>query len=305
MRRSFVLVMVAVALVVSACGSGGAAKQNGGGSMGVAESMRPGAAPPVQNSGAPSQSREADSAAPISSTAMPDSLERKIIMNAELDLRVKDANAAVEAVAASVRQSGGYVQETRQQGTREQGRTIQMTLRVPSGDYDSILSRIQDVSEEVIGRREWTNDVTAEYLDLEVRVKSSETHLDQLRKLYDRGGTIKELMELEQEIARVTANLESLKGRYRYLSNQVSFSTVIARFFETGAPAPIKTPKSVWERMKLGFVRSWNDVVNFTSNAAIFIVTALPVLLYVAVLGLILLLIARLVLRFRRKPPLD
>lgn len=314
MKRWFLVALAAVALAVSGCGSGGAAKQDGGGSTGMAESSRPSAAPQPASTGAPSQSKPAaDSAAapapapmtPVSSTAMPETLDRKMIMNAELDLRVKDADAAIDAVAASVRQSGGYVQETRQQGTRQQGRTIHMTLRVPSGHYDSIVSRIQEVSEEVLGRREWTNDVTAEYLDLEVRIKSRETHLDQLRRLYDRGGTIKELMELEQEIARVTADLESLKGRYRYLNNQVSFSTVIARFFEPGAPAPIKTPKSVWERMKLGFVSSWNDVINFTSNAAVFLVTILPMLLYIAILGLVLLTVLRLILRFRRKPPVD
>lgn len=229
--------------------------------------------------------------------------DRKIIMNAQLDVKVKSVDEAIARISAAASQAGGYVQENNLQGTKTQGRTVQMTLRIPAGQYQSILTVASKEAEEVLGMREWTNDVTAEYLDLEARIKTQEIHLAQLQKLYVQTGTIKEMIELEQEIARVTGDLESLKGRYRYLTNQVDFSTVVIKMYEPGAPTPIKPPKTVLDRMKLGFTNSWNEVVNFTGNAAVFIVSAVPVLIYTVIVGALGYLIVRLVLRRFRRPP--
>jgi hypothetical protein len=83
----------------------------------------------------------------------------------------------------------------------------------------------------------------------------------------------------------VQAELDSLKGRYQYLSNQVSFSTMTVNLYEPGAPAPIRPPQSVWERMSRGFVGSWNGVVNFGADFLVFLVSFIPVLLPLSILG--------------------
>ncbi|MFZ5817092.1 MAG: DUF4349 domain-containing protein [Bacillota bacterium] len=225
-------------------------------------------------------------------------MDRKIIQNAQLDVKVKEADEAIATIGQNVRAAGGYVQENRVEGTRQSGRRVHMTVRVPAGAYGSLLDLVTGLG-EVTNRREWINDVTEEYLDLDARIRTKETHLEQLRKLYAKGGTIKELMELEQEIARVTAELESIKGRFNFLSNQVAYSTIVIGLYEPGVPTPIKPPQTVWERMQHGFISSWNGVVNFTAELAIFIVSAIPALLYLAVVGLILWGLIRLVNRRR------
>jgi len=178
-----------------------------------------------------------------------------------------------------------------------------MTLRVPAGSYDSIVTLIAGLGEEVLSRREWTDDVTAEYLDLDARIKTQEVHLDQLQKLYSKGGTIKEMMELEQEIARVTSDIESMKGRFRFLTHQVDFSTITVRLYEPGSATPIKPPKTVMERVNLEFTNSWHGAVNFTGNAVVFLAGAVPVLVYLAIVGGVAYLVLRYARRFFRRPP--
>lgn len=214
-------------------------------------------------------------------------VERKIIQNAQFDVKVKEADEAISTIGQNVRAAGGYVQETRVEGTRQNGRRVNMTVRVPAEAYGSLLDLVAGLG-EVTNRREWINDVTEEYLDLDARIRTKESHLEQLRKLYAKGGTIKELMELESEIARVTAELESIKGRFNFLSNQVAYSTIVIGLYEPGVPASIRPPATVWERMQHGFIASWNGVVNFTAELAIFIVSSIPALIYLAVVGLII-----------------
>lgn len=290
MRRTWILALVIVltAAILGACSS---KKEEAAQSAPARDS-----ATSSGSSGRPAEASKASppmapgaAAAPSPTpapAAVPDpvTVDRKIIKNASFDVKVKDGDAAVNKVTASVTAAGGYVQDVRQSGTKVQGRTINMTVRVPSGRYESITTLVRELG-EVNNQHEWTQDVTEQYVDLEERIKSKEAHLNQLQKLYTQTGSIKELMELESEIGRVTAELESMKGRMRVLSAQVAFSTMVINLYEPGVPTPISPPKTVWERMTRGFTESWNGVVNFLSALAVAIVAFIPVLALLSVFG--------------------
>lgn len=282
-RQAFWLAMLfLLTVLLGGCGAGGSSK--------VEDSKA--AAP---NQAAPSESQSAPAEAPKPPTADSEqkaasvsavNIDRKIIQNAQLDVKVKDADAAITQISQAVRAAGGYLPENRVEGTKERGRRVTISLRVSAGSFGSIITLVEGLG-EVNNRREWSSDVTEEYLDLDARIKAKESHLAQLRKLQGQAGSIKELMELEQEIARVTGETESLKGRFQFLSNQVAFSTVQVNLYEPGVPTPIKNPQTLWERMSHGFISSWNGVVNFLGDLLVFVVAKLPVLLFLAVLGLI------------------
>lgn len=285
MRRRWTLAVVIVlaAFVFGAC-AGGSSKE--------ASPSRgnTGSAPPAQ--GAPTSDSAAPQPAAPAGDPNPVPLDRKIIKNANFDIKVKDGDAAVNKITASVTGAGGYVQDVKQSGTEQQGRKINITVRVPAGSYAALTTIVRELG-EVTNQHEWTEDVTEAFVDLEQRIKSKEMHLSQLQKLYAQGGTIKDMMELESEIARVTADLESMKGRMRVLSNRVDFSTLVINLYEPGVPAPIAPPKTVWERMQRGFTGNWNGLVNFLGNFMVFFVSSIPVLVFLAIAGGIVLLLVR------------
>jgi len=301
MRRKLILALVIVmaAAVFGACGAGKKMESPAEGrSTGSAPSQAQApAAPPKSDSKAPAApgAQPAPAGQPAGEPA-PTPLDRKIIKNASFDIKIKDGDAAVNKVTASVTAAGGYVQDVKQSGTKQQGRSINITVRVPSGQYEVLTNIVRELG-EVTTQHQWTEDVTEQFVDLELRIKTKEAHLTQLQKLYAQGGTIKEMMELESEIGRVTADLESMKGMMRVLSNRVDFSTMVINLYEPGVPTPISPPKTVWERMQRGFTESWNGVINFMGNLAVFVVSSTPVLVFVAVLGGIVYLIVRFVLK--------
>lgn len=287
-RSAWVALLMLVMLLLYGCGSGGStgsAKSDVAAERGTASSVAP-AAEGAKDSGGQSYSSSAPKETASNQSSVTSAIDRKIIQNAQLEVKIKEADDAVSAVGQTVRAAGGYVQENRVEGTREAGRRVQMTVRVPAGAYGSILDMVAGLG-EVTNRREWINDVTEEYLDLDARIKTKETHLEQLRKLYAQGGSIKELMELEQEIARVTSELESMKGRFTYLSNQVAYSTISVSLLEPGVPTTSKPTQNVGERMRNGFLFSWNAMIDFGENVLVFVVSSIPQLLLLAVAGLI------------------
>ncbi|HYF93196.1 MAG TPA: DUF4349 domain-containing protein [Symbiobacteriaceae bacterium] len=304
MRRKLILglVIVLAAAVFGACGAG-------------KSEMAPGAAPAYDSASGGNRAQESKAAAPQSPAATPAPgapageptpvpLDRKIIKNANFDVKIKDGDAAVNKITAAVAAAGGYVQDVKQSGTRLQGRTINVTVRVPAGQYEPLTTLIRDLG-EVTKQHQWTQDVTEQYVDLEERIKAKEAHLNSLHKLLAQGGSTKELLEVAAEIDRVTADLESMKGRMRVISNQVDFSTMVVNLYEPGAPAPIEPPKTVWERMQRGFTGSWNGVVNFGGDLVVAIVTLFPVLVVLAVIGGIVWAIVRFVRKRlpKRAPP--
>lgn len=280
MKKLFVVVLTA-AFLLAGCSSSARKAETGAVASDAAYAPVAGA-PQASKGQGTEQAKPAPGGSGAELPVIP--ADRKVILNAELGLKVKDADSALSQIAELVKGAGGYVHETREEGSKQRGRTMYLTLRVPSERYDSVLTKLGELGEGT-GRRTWSDDVTAEYFDLDIRIKTREAHLEQLRRLIEKGGTIKELMEVEQEIARVTADLESMKGRYRLLSNQVAYSTIKVTLYEPGAPTPIKPPETVWERMKLGFLESWHGVVNFTGDLAVAIVSALPTLIYLIVVG--------------------
>lgn len=276
---SLMAVLLLAALFFGACASG-----NKGASEQAAKGPATGApAPPAMDSGSGQKPGENSAAEPVSSSA-PLQMNRKIILHAKVDVRIENADEAISTIRAAVNGSGGYVQESRTEGTRQQGRKVTMIMRIPSGSYVSMMSLVASLGEKT-SEYEWTNDVTEEFLDLEARISTKEKHLTQLQALYARSGSIKEMMELEQEIARVTAELESMKGRMQFLSNQVAFSTITVGLYEPGVPAPIQAPKTVWDRMKLGFTSSFNGVINFIGNMAVALVSFIPVAVLLGIFG--------------------
>jgi len=180
-----------------------------------------------------------------------------------------------------------------------------MKLRVPASQYGSLIDMLRGLG-EVRSLNQWTNDVTEEYLDLEARIETGEAHLAQLNKLYERSGTVTEMIELEREIARVTADLESLKGRYSFLSNQVAFSTITINLYEPGVPIPSRDPQSLGERMRDSFLFSWNETIDAAQYLLVWLVAMVPRLIFVAAVGAVLGVLAWLVMRSRRgrrRPP--
>lgn len=302
-KRIWLALLVVLSLVLSGCGAGEVAAPQGSdqaASGGAPTSARA----PAADAGVRALTIRdtAEAAVDEASAAVTD---RKIVRNAEVELHVRDVDEAQRAIEAALARVGGYVQESEMSGTREYGRNVTMRLRVPAGQFGSLLELIRGLG-EVRSLRQWTDDVTEQYVDLEARIATAEAHLAQLNKLYERSGTISEMLELEREIARVTAELESLKGRFSVLANQVAFSTVSVNLYEPGAPEPSRNPQTLGERMRDSFLFSWNATLELAEGLLVAVAGMIPGLLFLTVLGGILALLIWLAARrrgARRSPP--
>ena len=209
---------------------------------------------------------------------------RKIIYEAELHLVVEDLAIAEQAVIRLVQQHGGYLADgnvERRQGTQLTGHWV---AQIPVDQYDPFLEAAAKlgVPERRKQRRE---DVTEQYLDLEAQIANKKRLEERIQELLQKPGELKDLIEVERELARVRGEVEQLEGRLKFLQNRTSFTTITITAVEQRNYIPPQAPTFI-SRIQSTFQASLETLLQFGQGLAIFVVAVLP---WLIVLGSVLL----------------
>ena len=136
-----------------------------------------------------------------------------LIYTAHLTLAVFQVEAGLDSVEALARSVGGYLSNRTD---------TQVTIRVPRARFDEALGSVlhRDVTAE---------DVTDEYADLDVRLKNARAMRDRLQQLLQ-NAAVKEAIDIEKELGRVTEDIERMEGKLKLLSDEIAFSTITVTF---------------------------------------------------------------------------
>jgi len=167
---------------------------------------------------------------------------RKIIYEADLTLIVDDFAQTEADVPKLVKQYGGYLADVsvdRNQGYQLSGR---WKARIPTDRFDAFLDAVSKlgVPEQ---RRQTAQDVTEEFVDLEARIANKKRLEERIVELLKEStGKIKDVLEVERELARVRTEIEQMEGRLRYLTNRTALTTVTITAREERDYVPPQAP---------------------------------------------------------------
>jgi len=172
----------------------------------------------------------------------PEPIDRKIIYTGAFWVDVYEIKEAQDKLVKWVGEQGGYM---------EQLSANRVVLRIPAAKFNLVepllktLGRIDDSLTDIRAQ-----DITAEYYDIELRLKTKRDYLVSLQKLLDQAGSLKDKLAVQQEIASVVEEIERLEGRLRLLSQQVALATVTVTF-RLATTGPKRTFQLPWEWLDL------------------------------------------------------
>ena len=156
--------------------------------------------------------------------------ERLIIRTGRMAMVVEDTRAtraAVEGMVAEMRAQGAYIVSGDEYGgTGGAQPHVTMSIRVPAMHFDQTMDLLADMAVEVTNRNESAQDVTEEYVDLEARLESLEAARQRLLQIMEESRSTKDLLEAEQQLTQREAEIESIKGRMKYLSQSAQLSSI-------------------------------------------------------------------------------
>ena len=151
---------------------------------------------------------------------------RKIVYNASVRMETTDYDTTRAALQEAVTAANGYLESTDQGGSKDSGsRYTYYTARIPAENYRSFLTAAGEAG-NVTSLNESAQDITAEYVDVEARLKALNDQRDRLNALADKAETTADLLEIESQLSDVQYQLESYTGQMRLMDNQVRYSTV-------------------------------------------------------------------------------
>src|SRR5213596_3302864 len=159
-----------------------------------------------------------------------------IIRAGQANIEVDSLEPAVTLVRKLAHQLGGYVANTAMQTGRGQLRSATLEVKIPAARLDEALGGLAP-----IGKLESVNvsaeDVGEEFTDATVRMANARRLENRLIELIaKRTGKLKDVLDVEQELARVREEIERYEGRLRYLRAHAALSTLTICVHE---PVPV------------------------------------------------------------------
>ncbi|PYP47354.1 MAG: hypothetical protein DMD42_02530 [Gemmatimonadetes bacterium] len=159
-----------------------------------------------------------------------------VIRTGQTSIEVDSLERAVAQVRLLAGRVGGYVANTTMQTGRGQLRAATLEVKIPADRFDDGLGGLS-----ALGKLESVNvnaeDVGEEFTDVTARMTNArrlETRLIDL--LATRTGKLKDVLDVEHELARVREEIERYEGRLRYLRAHAVLSTLTIYVHE---PVPV------------------------------------------------------------------
>ncbi|OGZ05733.1 MAG: hypothetical protein A2845_01120 [Candidatus Lloydbacteria bacterium RIFCSPHIGHO2_01_FULL_49_22] len=213
---------------------------------------------------------------PIRETSAPAGTS-KIIKNGELELLVEDVDIAAKEIDAVRMEFGGQIGNA-SFSDYSSSRRGDLTIWVPSEHFDGALEKIKALGLRVTSERIAVSDVSAQFVDLEARLKNLHATEAQYLEIMKRSGSIPDVLSVTRELSLTRAQIEQLQGQLDYLSRQVALSSIHISLTEEIAAAlgknewrPMSVVRAAWREMVL-------DLTDFI-NVILVLVVKLPLLL--------------------------
>ncbi len=283
-----VLIALVGALLAAGCGGKESAVSPRGG-KGVVEDGGQAGISTLPGEAAPSE--QASPAERAGTSVLPE-VQPRVIKNGLVKMRTgKGGYAGIREDAVALASSaGGYIQEE-SSNLDDRGLVhATLVLRVPAGSFDRAMAEVSALG-EVVSSQVNTTDVSAEFVDLEARLRHLQAEESFYLSLIGNAKTVQEMIAIREHLSSVQLEKEQVQGRMNYLSRQVEYSTLTLSVDETGPGE------------EGGF---WNSVGRafraFARGMRALALALFYILPWLALAGVVLLAVLTVLRRWRKRP---
>lgn len=202
--------------------------------------------------------------------------DRMIIYNGYISLETDDIDGTLNRIRSLAEGYNGYVAGTSRSMIGNQA-LADITIRIPQNRFRSTIDDILTYG-KILDERTTSEDVTEQYIDLKARLKNLEILEQSLADLLNRTATIEEILKVEQELARIRGEIDSLQGQLNYLERNVTMSMIKVSLREP--PSPFTPPGMDWGETFETAIRGLFAVI---SGLIILIIAILPLIVIIGI----------------------
>ena len=213
-------------------------------------------------------------------TTKPD-YQKKFIKNGRLRFETDDLIKTKSFLTDLIKETKGYISADNQSQSGSRNYNF-LTVRIPTKNFDSFMNKLSGEVEKFEMKDITVEDVTERFYDLQTRLKTKKELEKKYLQILQKAKTVKEILEVEREINKLREDIESTEGRFKYLSKQVSFSTLTIQFYKQVGSEPNFSSK---------IIDSLKDGINYISSFFLGVLSIWP---FILILGIVALFFKRL-----------
>ena len=223
--------------------------------------------------------------------------EQKIIRTIQMSSTTRHFDEDYQTVKDALREAGGRAESADVRTGADGLRTVSLLLRVPSDQLDAFAARLKGLG-HLQSFSESSEDMSEQYTDTESRLKTQQAKMERLNALMAKAENVEDLVALENAIADTQYLIDSYTGQLRGIDSKASEATLSMTLSEMSALDTAGTQEeTLWDRITNGAIHMWGLLRVWAADAAVFLLTALPVL---ALIGLAAL-AAKVIIKRRNK----
>jgi hypothetical protein len=235
------------------------------------------------------------------------SVDRLVIKNATLSIAVDDPLKSMDNISRMADALGGFVvtadmyQQTL--GNDVKVPQVSMTIRVPVERLAEALTTIKkETTQPVISENESSQDVTAEYTDLNSRLTNLQAAEKQLQEIMASATKTEDVLSVYAQLVSVREQIELIKGQMKYYEQSAALSSISIQLIPNAAVQPITIagwqPKGVAKQALQSLINTLQSLADFGIRLAILYI---PTLLVIFVpIGLVIWGIVALIRKIRK-----
>lgn len=231
--------------------------------------------------------------------------DRMVIYTANLSIQVNSYDESLAFIQKELQTLDGYIVNSNSYSVEDDSTEGTITVRVPQEHFQAFLKTVESRSTKVIDESINGQDVTEEYVDLESRLKSKQVVEKRLLEFMEKAEKTEDLLKISTDLATVQEEIEQLKGRMKYLDNQVNLATISIFIKESKVNVPDleNNELNTWTETKKQFMETLNFVLRAISSFIVFFIGSLPVLLILGGILIVIWLILKRKRKKQEKPP--
>lgn len=225
----------------------------------------------------------------------------KIIYSGSASVETIRFDETVEQVYALIEQYGGFLESSWITGkdynstyyNRPNYRSASFVIRVPRESFQSFTGSLESLG-NVINSSVQAQNITSSYFDTQSRLNTYRTEEERLLDMLSKADTVEDMLNIEDRLASVRYNIESLTTTLTNWDSKVNYSTLdlyISEVKELTQETPIT--RTFGEELGQGFRNTCQWMAQAAKDLAIYLVSILPVILLLAVIAVVVILIIR------------
>jgi hypothetical protein len=176
--------------------------------------------------------------------SQPAASERLVVKNASLSIVVDDPEKRMTEITAMATRMGGFVVSSNLYKTSLSDGTevpaAYITVRVPADKFLDAMDQIRAGAVDVPSDTQSGQDVTAEYTDLQSRLRNLEDAAATLRQIMEEAKKTEDVLNVFYQLNSITEQIEVLKGQIQYYEESSSLSAISVEIIANQSVQPIK-----------------------------------------------------------------